>query len=142
MSGSPASGTAGVRIITIGDRGDTRGLFFFAPRDAVDFLGDIKDVRAGTSKPGVVRGNNFNIVNRQAVIVIHESEWTLFWDSGEGTSPCHLSFQGTGAELVLVNPGCARAIQNTGDMDIVLVELSDAPYRADDVRRRVLCEPD
>jgi hypothetical protein len=76
----PVSPEPSLHIIAIEDRGDARGPFYFAPKDAIEFLGEVRDMRAGVSKPGVLRGNNFNLASRQAIVVIHESEWTLHWD--------------------------------------------------------------
>lgn len=137
----PVSPEPSLHIIAIEDRGDARGPFYFAPKDAIEFLGEVRDMRAGVSKPGVLRGNNFNLASRQAIVVIHESEWTLHWDCGESTAVRHRRFEGAGAETILVDAGCARAIQNSGDKGLVLIELSNRPFAASDVKRRTVCEP-
>jgi dTDP-4-dehydrorhamnose 3,5-epimerase-like enzyme len=132
--------STGVQILEIENRGDDRGCFFFVPAQAYSFLGTIKDLRGGISRAGTLRGNNFNIKSRQAFLVIHESAWTFYWDSGEGSPRNERVFEGAGTELILVEPNCARAVLNSGTKDLFLFELSDRSFDISDFGRRTLFE--
>jgi oxalate decarboxylase/phosphoglucose isomerase-like protein (cupin superfamily) len=52
----------------------------------------------------------------------------LYRDDGEGTSISKESFRGVGAEIVLVEPQQAHAVQNTGKEDLLIMAFSSESY--------------
>ena len=117
-----------IQISELGNTGDTRGLSFTAPPDALDFLGRVADVHLASTAPGAVRGNHYHLRKREAIILLPGTAWSLHWDEGEGMPAQHRSFQGSSAVLVLVSPGRSHAVRNNGAAPLWLIACSSEPY--------------
>ena|SRR5712691_7625554 len=127
-----------LRIIKLNDSGDTRGYSFTVPAEALKFLSRIRDVHVASMVAGAVRGNHFHLRRREAIVIVHNGEWSLHWDEGEPTPAQHRQFSGAGATLILVDPGASHAVRNDGDQPISLVALSSEVYDpAESVVRKV-----
>jgi len=125
-----------IQISTLDNTGDARGLAFTAPSHALDFVGGIADIHFASVSPGTVRGNHYHLHKRQAVILFPGPAWSLHWDEGEGTPVQRSSFDGSGAVMVLVSPGCSLAVRNDGEQPLWLVTCSSKPYDPKDIVTR------
>jgi dTDP-4-dehydrorhamnose 3,5-epimerase-like enzyme len=117
-----------IQIIELDNTGDARGFSFSVPPAALEFVGAIADLHLASTAPGGVRGNHFHLSKRQAVILFPGTAWSLHWDTGEGTTPQHQSFQGGKAVLLLVPPGASQAVRNDGNAPLWLLICSSEPY--------------
>jgi dTDP-4-dehydrorhamnose 3,5-epimerase-like enzyme len=115
-------------VIILPDRGDVRGGSWSVPVPWSDFLPAVRDLHVTTLVPGGVRGNHFHLHRREAIVVMHMDAWTLVWDEGPGTTPATRVFGGPGAVLILVEPGAAHAVANTGTLPLHTLGLTDAPF--------------
>jgi dTDP-4-dehydrorhamnose 3,5-epimerase-like enzyme len=118
---------AGVEIHVLAPEEDDRGRTYSMP-SLGEFLTRIADLHAMTIRPGAVRGNHFHRHKREALIVHFADRWELRCDAGEGTDVDARQFGGEGAVALLISPGCAHALRNTGAADIVVVAASDRPH--------------
>ena len=119
---------AKVRILELGNLGDTRGFSFTLPADALEFVGPMKDVHMALTKPGAVRGNHYHLRRREALVLHPGTKWSLHWDEGVGRPAQHREFDGSTAVLVLVAPGASHAVRNDGDGELWLVAISSESY--------------
>jgi dTDP-4-dehydrorhamnose 3,5-epimerase-like enzyme len=127
-----------MQIIGLANSGDARG-FSFTPPQAIEFLGDVKDIHLASSAPGAVRGNHYHVHKREAIILLPGTEWSLHWDDGEGSPIQRRSFDGSGAVLLLVSPECSHAVRNDGASLLWLAACSSEPYNpAQIVARKVV----
>lgn len=117
-----------IQISELGNNGDARGFSFTTPPQALDFLGGIADMHLASTAPGGIRGNHYHLRKREAILFLPGAAWSLHWDEGEGTPAQHRSFDGSGAVLVLVSPGCSHAVRNDGTALLWLVACSSEPY--------------
>lgn len=93
-----------------------------------EFLPAARDLHVTTLVPGGIRGNHFHLLRREAIVVLHAGRWTLLWDEGERTRVEEREFTGPGAVLVLVEPGAAHAVVNTGAAPLQTLGLTDTAY--------------
>jgi dTDP-4-dehydrorhamnose 3,5-epimerase-like enzyme len=125
-----------IQISTLDNTGDVRGFAFTATTRALEFVGRVADIHFASASPGTVRGNHYHVRKRQVVIVLPGPSWSLHCDEGEGTPVhCH-SFDGSGAMMVLVLPGCALAVRNDGQQPLWLAMCSSRPYDPKDIVAR------
>jgi oxalate decarboxylase/phosphoglucose isomerase-like protein (cupin superfamily) len=117
-----------VQARVLKDFGDNRGSSFTVPAEVVAFLGRVADVHIATVVPGAVRGNHFHLRRKEAVVVIHQTEWMLHWDNSDSSPASTQHFPGTGAEVICVDPGHAHAVQNTGAEPLILAAFSSEAY--------------
>lgn len=117
-----------IQVSELKNNGDSRGLSFSPPREALDFLGRIADMHFASTAPGAVRGNHYHLRKREAIIVLPGAAWSLHWDEGENTLAQHRGFDGAGAVLLLVSPGSSHAVRNDGTATLWLVACSSEPY--------------
>jgi dTDP-4-dehydrorhamnose 3,5-epimerase-like enzyme len=117
-----------IRIVELGNHGDTRGFAFDIPREALEFLGQVADMHLASSAPGSVRGNHYHTSKCQAIFFLPGTAWSLHWDDGEGTETGHREFDGTTAVLMLISPGASQAVRNEGETLLWLVMCSSEPY--------------
>ncbi|HUO17506.1 MAG TPA: hypothetical protein VMX38_21165 [Verrucomicrobiae bacterium] len=128
-----------IQIQELGNMGDTRGLSFTAPSEALAFVGRMADVHLASTKPGAVRGNHYHLRRREAIVVLPGTKWSLHWDDGESTLPQHRSFDGASAIMVLISPGASHAVRNDGETILWLFAISSESYDpAESVTRRVI----
>jgi dTDP-4-dehydrorhamnose 3,5-epimerase-like enzyme len=126
-----------VEVLPPGD--DQRGHSFSVSPEALAFLGEIRDVHLTTLVPGGIRGNHYHQRRREALLVLHSSDWELLWDEGEGTATCMRRFPGGGAELVSIHPGCAHAVRNCGTAEMLVFGMSSGAYDPEETVGRKLC---
>jgi dTDP-4-dehydrorhamnose 3,5-epimerase-like enzyme len=128
-----------VRVSEVPDSGDRRGSSFTLPPEALEFVGAVRDVHMASMVPGAVRGNHYHTRRREAIVVLNESPWSLYWDEGEGTTVEQLSFEGEGATLILVSPGASHALRNDGESEMSIVAFSSEEYDpAETVARKLV----
>ena len=131
--------TSRIQITELANTGDTRGLSFTAPAEALAFVGRMADVHLASTRPGAVRGNHYHLRRREAIVVLPGAKWSLHWDDAEGTTPQHRAFDGRSAVLVLVSPGASHAVRNDGEGTMWLVAISSETYDpAESVLRKVV----
>jgi oxalate decarboxylase/phosphoglucose isomerase-like protein (cupin superfamily) len=128
-----------IQISEIGNCGDVRGFSFTTPPEALEFVGQIRDMHLASTAPGAVRGNHYHVRRREAIVILPGAAWSLHWHEGEDMAAQHRSFDGNGAVLVLVSPGNSHAVRNDGSMPLWLVACSSEPYDpAETVARKVV----
>jgi len=128
-----------IQIEELNDNGDLRGSSFSLPQPALDFVGPIADVHIACTLAGSIRGNHFHLRRREAIVILPGTAWSLHWDLGEGVAIGHRSFDGKGAVLVLILPGCSHAVRNDGEAPLWLVACSSEKYDpAESVMRPVI----
>jgi len=110
------------------DSGDVRGSSFSMPATWLDAVEGAVDVHVTVLSPGYVRGDHFHLVRRELLVVLHESDWSLYGDSGAGSAVSQRDFQGSGAVLVEVPVGVSHAVRNRGSADLRIIGLSRGPY--------------
>jgi oxalate decarboxylase/phosphoglucose isomerase-like protein (cupin superfamily) len=104
-----------MRITVLEARTDDRGRMFSLPLP----WSSMREAHAGTLLPGHVRGNHFHPSSRELLVILHSDRWTLRYDGGERT------FEGAGAEMLEIEPGCAHAIVNDGNAELQLLSVAD-----------------
>jgi oxalate decarboxylase/phosphoglucose isomerase-like protein (cupin superfamily) len=117
-----------IQVLELGNCGDTRGYSFTTPPEALEFVGQVRDMHLASTAPGAVRGNHYHLRRREAILILPGTAWSLHWDQGEGLVAQHRSFDGTSAVLVLVSPGNSHAVRNDGSTPLWLVACSSEPY--------------
>jgi dTDP-4-dehydrorhamnose 3,5-epimerase-like enzyme len=128
-----------VRVSEVRDSGDRRGSSFTLPNEALKFIGTVVDVHMASMVPGAVRGNHYHTRRREAIVVLHESPWSLYWDEGEGTPLEKLIFEESGATLILISPGASHALRNDGKQQMAIVAFSSEEYDpAETVMRKLV----
>jgi oxalate decarboxylase/phosphoglucose isomerase-like protein (cupin superfamily) len=128
-----------VQIHPLQDRGDVRGYSFTAPVEALEFVGAVRDVHFSSMVPGAVRGNHYHLRRREAIVVLYQGDWSFHWDEGEGGERKRASFQGQGAQLILVSPSASHAVRNDGNQELRLIAFSSEAYDpAETVARKVV----
>lgn len=128
-----------VRFQEVRNHGDQRGFSFTVPAEALAFLGSVGDVHLSSVLPSTVRGNHYHTIRREVILVNYHTEWSFHWDEGEGCPAQHRQFAGSGAVLVLLEPGASHAVRNDGNGSLVLAAVLSAPYDPNEtVARRVI----
>lgn len=122
-------GTVSVGVLP--DAGDERGRSWQLA-EGLAFLEAVRDVHFTTVEPGHSRGHHFHRDRREVLVVEHEDGWRLLWDEGEGQETQVRSFEGSGAVMVRVGPGCAHAVENTGGRALRVLSMGDAAYDPED----------
>lgn len=117
-----------IKLVELGNRGDARGFSLTTPPEALDFVGQLRDMHLASTAPGAVRGNHYHLRRREAIVSVPGTAWSLHWDEGEGMPVQHRSFDGNSAVLVLVSPGSSHAVRNDGSTTLWLVACSSEPY--------------
>jgi dTDP-4-dehydrorhamnose 3,5-epimerase-like enzyme len=131
--------TPRLQIIELPNFGDTRGMSFTVPAEALAFVGRMADIHLASTKPGATRGNHYHLRRREAIIVMTGSKWSLHWDEGNNSPAEHREFGGKMAVLVLVSPGQSHAVRNDGGRELWLVAISSETYDpAESVSRKVI----
>lgn len=143
---------AGIEVAKLEDHGDVRGRSWLLA-EGLRFLNGVEDIHMMTLLPGHTRGQHFHERKREVLVVEHEGSWCLRWDDGDGEEPQAQAFDGSGAVMVSIPPGCAHAIENCGTGSMRVLGLSDRRYDPDDpdspnryvggaeVRRRTASDP-
>lgn len=133
----------GIRIIPLEDRGDARGSSWSVPIPWDGFLPAVRDLHVTTLLPGGVRGNHFHRLRREAIVILHTDRWALHWGEGQSGPAGTREFAGPGAVLLLVEPGIAHAVVNTGRLPLQTLGLTGAAWdpRDPDTVPRILHAP-
>jgi mannose-6-phosphate isomerase-like protein (cupin superfamily) len=128
-----------VRIIELPNAGgDQRGDSFTLPREALEFVGEVKDFHIATIVPAAVRGDHFHLRRKEVIIVVHKGSWRFCWDEGDGSIRDSRAFSGVGTIAILIEPGHSHAIENTGESSLTFCSLSSEPYDPAESVRRVV----
>ncbi|HEX8646667.1 MAG TPA: hypothetical protein VF715_07175 [Thermoleophilaceae bacterium] len=117
-----------LQITVLSDHGDQRGPSFSVTADHLAFLGAPRDVHVACILPGHIRGNHFHVERKELILVVHDDQWSLHWDEGEGTSILTRTFSGAGAEALSISPGAAHALRNDGGSPMWIFAATDGPY--------------
>ena len=125
-----------IRIAELATEGDSRGFSSAMPPEALQFVGEVKDVHVSSNNPGAVRGNHYHRRKRRVILVAPGGQWSLHWDEGEGTAIQRRCFDGSHPVLVLIPPGASHAVRNDGNTDLWMMACSSLPYDASEVVAR------
>ena len=117
-----------IKIIELPNAGDQRGGSFTLPQEALDFIGEVKDVHIATMVPRAVRGNHFHLRRKAILIVLQGSACRFYWDEGAGTVASSRTLSGIGTTAILIEPGHSHAIENIGESSLTFCSLSSEPY--------------
>jgi len=128
-----------IEVRILADKGDDRGRSYEL-EGALGWLGAARDVHVMSIRPDHDRGHHYHEHKREILIVEHQDRWRLLWDEGNDSAPQSREFQGRGAAMILIPPGCSHAIENSGDFELRVTGLSNIAYDATnpDARRRAL----
>jgi len=125
-----------IEISELDNHGDARGFSFSPPAEALDFLGRIADMHLASTLPGAVRGNDYHVRKREAIIFLPGAAWSLHWDDGAGMPVQRRNFDGSRAVLVRVSPGASHAVRNDGAAVLWLIACSSETYDPKEVVAR------
>jgi dTDP-4-dehydrorhamnose 3,5-epimerase-like enzyme len=130
----PIKGSFNLRpqIKRLADTGDARGSSYAPDVNWYAFLGTIAELHITTVLPGKIRGNHAHLRKRELLVVIHADRWSFHWDEGPGTPTEQSVFEGSGAELIEVPPGCSHAVRNDGSVSLTVLGFSDRIYNSAD----------
>ncbi len=127
-----------VQFVELEDHGDARGALFRVPVELIRALGGVGDIHFGEVRPGAIRGNHAHRGNAELLLVTWKDRCQLAWDDGEGTQAEIREFDSRGTVALLLPPGCAHAIRNTGSQIMEFISLPSVSYDFTDVQRRIL----
>jgi dTDP-4-dehydrorhamnose 3,5-epimerase-like enzyme len=116
------------QIKRLADTGDDRGSSYTPDHNWQTFLETIAELHITTVLPGKIRGNHVHLRKREILVVIHTDKWSFHWDEGLGTPAQQSVFEGTGAELIEVPPGCSHAVRNDGLAPLTVLGFCDRIY--------------
>jgi dTDP-4-dehydrorhamnose 3,5-epimerase-like enzyme len=120
---------------------DGRGSSFSVPAPCLDFIGHPHDLHIASIRPRRVRGNHYHIARKELILVVAGDQWSLHFDTGEGTEVSVRTFGGQDAVAIEMPPFCAHALRNDGAEPLWLFAASDGPYdpaHPDAYQRRVV----
>jgi dTDP-4-dehydrorhamnose 3,5-epimerase-like enzyme len=117
-----------IRVDPLEESTDERGLSFSLLQRHLAAVGPVQHVHIATIRPGHVRGNHYHSRHREMIAVVYSDSWSLYWDTGPGTQVQNSRFTGSGAVVVFPPLNWAHAVRNDGDLDVLIVAASDAPY--------------
>jgi dTDP-4-dehydrorhamnose 3,5-epimerase-like enzyme len=120
------------QIKRFADTGDDRGSSYAPDVNWYAFLGTIAELHITTVLPGKIRGNHAHLRKRELLVVIHTDRWSVHWDEGLGTPTQQSVFEGSGAELIEVPPGCSHGVRNDGSVSLTVLGFSDRIYNPAD----------
>ncbi len=127
-----------VQFVELDARGDARGALFRVPVEMIRALGGVGDIHFGDVRPGAIRGTHAHRGNAELLLVRWKDQCQLAWDNGEGTLAEIRAFDLPGTVALLLSPGCAHAIRNTGSQIMEFISLPSISYDITDVQRRIL----
>jgi len=105
---------------------DERGEVYPSPADWYCHFAEIRNVHMATLNPGKIRGNHLHKNSKELLIIKHSSSCRLYWM--EKGNRRRQSFEGKGAILVQIDPGCPHAILNTGTEELTILSLQELAY--------------
>jgi dTDP-4-dehydrorhamnose 3,5-epimerase-like enzyme len=118
-----------LRIESLTNHGDRRGVSFTIPATTLEFLDRVKDVHIATIEPGSVRGNHYHRERREFIFVMHASSWTFAWIVDDTVQSRR--FEGHGAAVIEVGEGVPHAIENTGSSPLTIMASTNKPFDPD-----------
>ena len=128
-----------VRIIQVPNSGgDVRGDSFTLPREAMEFVGEVKDFHIATIVPAAVRGDHFHLRRLEVLVVLYTDSWRFYWDEGAGAVIKSTAFNGAGTTAILIEPGHSHAVENLGASSLIFCSLSSEPYDPSESVTRVV----
>jgi dTDP-4-dehydrorhamnose 3,5-epimerase-like enzyme len=117
------------RVLVIDDGGhDGRGSSFPVPAACLDFIGRLQDLHIASIRPGHVRGNHYHVARKELILVVAGDQWSLYFDTGEGTAVSVHPFGGHDAVAIEIPPRCGHALRNDGKVPLWLFAATDGPY--------------
>jgi dTDP-4-dehydrorhamnose 3,5-epimerase-like enzyme len=138
-----ASVTAeGVTIHELNNSGDVRGRSYPVSNGWLADAFAVRSAHITTVKSGHLRGNHFHAARREVLIIQYTDDWSVHWDTGEGTEVRRRTFRGEGTVVLEISPHSSHAVRNDGSQLLFVVGLADAGYDADlpDARPRVVVD--
>lgn len=116
-----------VVITELPDSSDERGMSFSIPTETIARL-TVRDVHLAAVRPGYTRGNHYHTEKIELITVVYADDWSLHWDTGEGTAvQCH-RFTGSGAVTIEFPLYWAHAVRNDGHKDLWMFNTNDRAF--------------
>jgi len=127
------------QFVKLEDGGDMRGVLFGVPMSLFESLGPVGDFHFGEICSGSMHGNHAHLGNSELLLVKWKDRVQIAYDNGADQFPIVVELEGSGAAALLLPPGCAHAIRNTGEAVMEFISMPSAPFDTKDiVRRKVL----
>lgn len=120
-----------VVITQLPDTSDERGMSFSLSGETIARL-TIRDVHLTAVRPGYVRGNHYHTQKIELITVIYSDDWSLHWDTGEGTPVQCRTFSGNGAVCVEFPFLWSHAVRNDGKQDLWMFNTNDRAFDPSD----------
>ena len=117
-----------IRVTCLDDCGDMRGSVFHVPGRSLEFLEVTVGFSILTLKPDHFLGNHSHQYMSEVVVILHQDSWSLHWDTGENTQKHERQFNGSGAEIIEIEPLCSHAFRNTGNQDVYYFHIGDKKH--------------
>lgn len=127
-----------LEVHVLADGGDDRGRSYAVPDVWSRFLAAGVDLHLTSIRPGRTRGNHWHRTRKEVILVFHAGDWSLFWEDASEGAVRRRRFTGTGAVLILVEPGIPHALLNEAETDLLTVGITDGRYDASDTVARRL----
>jgi dTDP-4-dehydrorhamnose 3,5-epimerase-like enzyme len=112
----------------LSDSTDERGQSVSLTSDELAVLGEVRDVHIACIEPGSIRGNHYHLFRRELITVVYDGDFSVHWDTGEGTQRRSRNFSGSGGISFAPPLGWAHAVRNDGASVIWIFVASDKPY--------------
>lgn len=125
-----------LEVVGLHESTDDRGWSFSLVAETLERMGDIRDVHIAEIKPGQIRGNHYHSKRNEFITVVYQGEWSLHWDTGEGTAIHNQTYEGHGAVLVTPPRNWSHAVRNDGSTSIWIFVTSDQAYDRDEKDER------
>jgi dTDP-4-dehydrorhamnose 3,5-epimerase-like enzyme len=120
--------TSTVQICKLLDSADIRGHSFTVPTQALEFVGEIRDIHIASMLPNAIRGNHYHQRRREAIVIIHDGDCSVHWQEPASSEIHHQSLAKAGSHLVLIPAEISHAVRNDGSQELWIVALSSEPY--------------
>jgi dTDP-4-dehydrorhamnose 3,5-epimerase-like enzyme len=114
-----------IKIIEINNQADERGDKYFIPVEAIDFIGDVKEMHYVSMRPGAIRGNHTHAGAKEMVVASYAGDWQCVWREEEGEELHVETMQGEGTVAVLIPAGIPHTFVNSGQKPVFLYCFSD-----------------
>ncbi len=110
---------------TVNRFSDTRG-FVFEPVQG-ELLANQRNTHVVVSRPGAVRGNHYHVRGTETLVVCGPALVRI----REDNATRDISISADTTCRLIIPPGVAHAIQNTGEIDNLLVAFNTEPHDPD-----------
>lgn len=109
-----------IRIESLEERSDDRGVSFLLPAKSLDFIKKIKDIHLASILPGAVRGNHYHEKIKEILMVLYSDAWIFGYQEKKAEQPTFKHFEGQSGIVIEIEPGIAHALKNIGTKPLII----------------------